>query len=115
MVSRIYSYYSFLRLDDVIEIWQKKIKVPADIELTNEDWRVMREAAAMLEPFYTLTNFLQYKYRSVASAKVLFVTHLNSRIEALDNGEEVVFFGENGVSYKTRLTTELGLEMLQRL
>ena len=61
-----------LRLKRFIRRYEESESIPKDKVLESGDWNLMEEIVAMLDPFDTITKYLQFKKRSIGSCKLLF-------------------------------------------
>jgi|GEM_PF-2450579 len=109
-----------LRLKEALRDYSEKYTLPCALELQASDWNNIEQIAALLEPFKTITNLLQYKNKAIAGCKLPFLLHLQSEInEANKSMTEknyfIYFINEKRDTCAVRITTDLAKGILSRL
>ena len=103
-----------LRLKKYLDKYFLDQNVDKDISLQTSDWKKILQIAGLLESFTIITNFLQYKCKSIAAAKFTFLSFLQRAISDAKSSE-IEFEGENKEEFETKITSSLAKKILKRL
>ncbi len=103
-----------LRLKEALEIYFESQGLD-ELSFDASEWALIKQVAVVLHPFAEITKLVQYKKRSTAGAKLMFLSYIDHSLKSMEAGEDQDITGEEKMKIVTKISKPVAKQMVERL